>query len=326
MRATVDQTGVVSAETAFTAYGEPLQGTTDTFGFAGEQLDTTGLLHLRARQYNPGLGRFTTVDPVQPGAPGTTGYNLYTYAANNPTTFTDPTGQVALSERAFLGALAVGTTAYVALVLPQQLRSVLDQPLGGAPAIDIDLDLPDLERLTNEVSGFLAEQASTNPGDESQEQLNRDPVPPFLPNDLDEEQRTCATEYSNDKRMNLADVAAIASGQLDPFLFTNAAGRTSKQTAGLLFTCDRTTITLRTYAAGTPNFRSSQIMTARANQWQAISGNGHAEQKLYEAIPASEERLAVGTSNNTCSDCQRFLSQRGAILVPNAGAYWPVNG
>ena len=77
-----------------------------------------------------------------------------------------------MSERAFLGALAVGTTAYVALVLPQQLRSVLDQPLGGAPAIDIDLDLPDLERLTNEVSGFLAEQASTNPGDESQEQLN----------------------------------------------------------------------------------------------------------------------------------------------------------
>ena len=79
VRATVDQTGVVSAETAFTAYGEPLQGTTDTFGFAGGQHDPTGLQHLRARQYNPGLGRFTTVDPVQPGAPGTTGYNLYTY-------------------------------------------------------------------------------------------------------------------------------------------------------------------------------------------------------------------------------------------------------
>ena len=94
VRATVDQAGVVSAETAFTAYGELLTGDAGSFGFAGEQLDTTGLLHLRARQYNPSVGRFTTVDPVQPGAPGTTGYNLYTYSANNPTTFTDPTGRL----------------------------------------------------------------------------------------------------------------------------------------------------------------------------------------------------------------------------------------
>ena len=146
-------------------------------------------MHLRARQYNPSVGRFTTVDPVQPGAPGTTGYNLYTYAANNPTTFTDPTGQTVLTERAVLGALALGTTAYVALVLPEQLRSVLDQPLGGAPVIDIDVDLPDLDRLTNEISDFLAEQVSTSPGEESQEELIRDPLPPFIPNDRDDDVR-----------------------------------------------------------------------------------------------------------------------------------------
>ena len=109
VRATVDQAGVVSAETAFTAYGEPLAGNTDSFGFAGEQLDTTGLLHLRARQYNPTVGRFTSVDPVQPGAPGTTGYNLYTYAANNPTTFTDPTGESVLTERALLQVVRAQT-------------------------------------------------------------------------------------------------------------------------------------------------------------------------------------------------------------------------
>ena len=102
VRATVDQAGNVSAETAFTAYGEPLTGEAESFGFAGEQLDTTGLVHLRARQYNPSVGRFTTVDPVQPGAPGTTGYNLYTYAANNPTTWTDPTGQTVSGYKATL--------------------------------------------------------------------------------------------------------------------------------------------------------------------------------------------------------------------------------
>ena len=96
VRASVDQAGVVSAETAFTAYGEPLTGDADTFGFAGEQHDPTGLQHLRARQYKPSVGRFTTVDPVQPGAPGTTGYNLYAYSGNNPTTFTDPSGRVAV--------------------------------------------------------------------------------------------------------------------------------------------------------------------------------------------------------------------------------------
>ena len=94
VRATVDAAGNVSAETAFTAFGEPLTGQADSFGYAGEQLDTTGLVHLRARQYNPTIGRFTTVDPVQPAGPTTSAWNLYSYSRNNPTTWTDPTGQL----------------------------------------------------------------------------------------------------------------------------------------------------------------------------------------------------------------------------------------
>ncbi len=99
IRTTTDTTGDVTGTTNFTAYGEPLD-TTGTFGFAGEQQDPTGLQHLRARQYNPAIGRFLSVDPVQPGAPGTTGWGLYSYAGNNPTTWTDPTGQ--MTERALL--------------------------------------------------------------------------------------------------------------------------------------------------------------------------------------------------------------------------------
>ena len=117
VRATVDNAGNVSAETAFTAFGESLTGQADSFGYAGEQLDTTGLVHLRARQYNPTAGRFTTVDPVQPGAPGTTGYNLYAYAANNPTTFTDPTGEAVLAEYfALVGDQADATEIFASSV------------------------------------------------------------------------------------------------------------------------------------------------------------------------------------------------------------------
>ena len=101
VRATVDDTGATVGSQDFTVYGEQLTGT-GSFGFAGEQADLTGQLHLRARQYNPTLGRFTSVDPVQPGAPGTTGYNLYTYSANNPTTWTDPSGESVISEYAAL--------------------------------------------------------------------------------------------------------------------------------------------------------------------------------------------------------------------------------
>jgi len=97
VRAVTDGAGVVGSQTAYTAFGEPI-APTPGFGFTGEQQDQTGLQHLRARQYNPALGRFLSVDPIQPGAPGTTGWGLYGYAGSNPTTATDPTGSVALTE------------------------------------------------------------------------------------------------------------------------------------------------------------------------------------------------------------------------------------
>lgn len=91
--------GAAVGSQSFTVFGEPLAGN-GVFGFAGEQQDPTGLLHLRARQYNPGLGRFTAMDPVQPGSAGTPGWNLYGYAGSNPTTWMDPSGRVAISDYA----------------------------------------------------------------------------------------------------------------------------------------------------------------------------------------------------------------------------------
>lgn len=59
--------------------------------FTGEYLDPTGLYHLRARQYDPGLGRFTATDPRV--APPSDPYgSTCGYVRNRPTVFIDPSG------------------------------------------------------------------------------------------------------------------------------------------------------------------------------------------------------------------------------------------
>jgi RHS repeat-associated protein len=60
--------------------------------FTGEYLDPTGLYHLRARQYDPSVGRFLGVDPVARSA-GTPFVTDYAYADCRPTVFVDPTGE-----------------------------------------------------------------------------------------------------------------------------------------------------------------------------------------------------------------------------------------
>ncbi|GLY23725.1 RHS repeat-associated core domain-containing protein [Micromonospora sp. NBRC 101691] len=63
----------------------------DTRGFLGGTQDNTGLTHLGAREYDPALGMFISADPlIDPNDPSELGG--YTYARNNPVTFSDPSG------------------------------------------------------------------------------------------------------------------------------------------------------------------------------------------------------------------------------------------
>jgi RHS repeat-associated protein len=64
---------------------------TNYMKFAGEYADPTGLYYLRARQYDPGAGRFLSVDPIQRSADTQEGL-LYAYASDNPLVSTDPSG------------------------------------------------------------------------------------------------------------------------------------------------------------------------------------------------------------------------------------------
>ncbi|OLF05402.1 hypothetical protein BU204_37190 [Actinophytocola xanthii] len=61
-------------------------------GFVGGSTDSTvGLTHLGAREYDPALGRFISVDPLM-SVTDSQQMNGYTYSNNSPITFTDPNG------------------------------------------------------------------------------------------------------------------------------------------------------------------------------------------------------------------------------------------
>ena len=68
VRATTDSTGSVAGTAGYDTYGatRSTTGTMGAYGYTGEYTDPTGLIHLRARQYDPSLGRFPSVDTVQP--------------------------------------------------------------------------------------------------------------------------------------------------------------------------------------------------------------------------------------------------------------------
>ncbi len=92
-------TGSPLAWTEYTPFGAPRasaatsQAPTNPFRFTGEYRDaTTGLYHLRARQYDPGTGRFTALDPVSPGT-GEPYVGAYVYVGDNPVRWTDPSGR-----------------------------------------------------------------------------------------------------------------------------------------------------------------------------------------------------------------------------------------
>jgi RHS repeat-associated protein len=80
--------------------------------YTGRENDGTGLYYYRARYYNPALQRFISQDPA--GSAG--GDNLYAYAANSPTNFTDPSGNfaflVVLAGEFLIGALVDAAISY----------------------------------------------------------------------------------------------------------------------------------------------------------------------------------------------------------------------
>ncbi|MNB99464.1 tRNA(Glu)-specific nuclease WapA precursor [compost metagenome] len=54
----------------------------------------TGLYYLRARYYDPSIGRFINEDTYEGQVNNPLSLNLYTYVYNNPLIYNDPTGHI----------------------------------------------------------------------------------------------------------------------------------------------------------------------------------------------------------------------------------------
>ncbi len=90
----VDSAGNITKRIDYDSFGNIINDTTPgftiPFGFAGGLHDIdTGLVRFGARDFNPGIGRWTAKDPID-FAGGDV--NLYGYVQNDPVNFVDPLG------------------------------------------------------------------------------------------------------------------------------------------------------------------------------------------------------------------------------------------
>ena len=94
-----DENGNIIWRKEYSPYGEELnkdpKAAGDRRGFTGHVQDQDlGLVYMQARYYDPVLGRFMAIDPMNVNPEASMTFNRYAYANNNPYKYVDPDGQV----------------------------------------------------------------------------------------------------------------------------------------------------------------------------------------------------------------------------------------
>jgi RHS repeat-associated protein len=105
--------------TDYEPFGKPVAPSgTEAYKYTMEKHDDpTGLVYLRARQYDPEIGRFVSADPVLGSPARPQNMNRYTYALNNPLRFVDPSGKFLEGiDWASVGAFAAGAAVVAGII------------------------------------------------------------------------------------------------------------------------------------------------------------------------------------------------------------------
>ncbi len=172
--------GAVAAAYTYDSFGTRTQHAGSLFQFYGytgrEEDPESGLLHYRARAYDPNAGQFLQRDPLGFAAGD---LNLYAYVWNDPYNWSDPSGKsVALDWRALTAATALSAagTCAVAPDACQDEGSALASGAYGA----FGVASAGVASLTDSITAALArlgDVLKNDDGDESNDE-DEDDVPP----------------------------------------------------------------------------------------------------------------------------------------------------
>jgi RHS repeat-associated protein len=129
-RALVDASGGLTSTLNYDSFGKLIGGSASTrYTYAGREIDSdTGLMHYRARWYDPQAARFMSEDPI--GFLGRD-VNLYGYVKNSPLFYRDPSGLQRCDP--IVGAiLGAGVGGPVGFIVGGLLGPPVGAALGGA--------------------------------------------------------------------------------------------------------------------------------------------------------------------------------------------------
>ena len=95
-----NSSGALVESTVYYPYGATRTGSIATTEekFTGQRLDGTGLYFYGARYYDPNIGRFVSPDTIVQNYRRPASFNRYAYAFDNPLKYTDPSGNVNVSD------------------------------------------------------------------------------------------------------------------------------------------------------------------------------------------------------------------------------------
>ncbi|CQR55434.1 RHS repeat-associated core domain-containing protein [Paenibacillus riograndensis] len=128
----MDTSGAVINNYTYDEWGNitsQVEGTSNSFKYTGEVYDPeTGLYYLRARYYDPSMGRFLNEDTVERQIDNPLSLNLYTYVGNNPLIRWDPSGNswIRSAWKATKKAVVNGAKATYNFLIWDDLNTILD--------------------------------------------------------------------------------------------------------------------------------------------------------------------------------------------------------
>ncbi|MFE6796508.1 polymorphic toxin-type HINT domain-containing protein [Paenibacillus chitinolyticus] len=129
-------TGTRLNQYVYDIWGNPTvseENISNPFRYSGEYWDSaTKLQYLRARWYDPSMGRFINEDTYEGQLDNPLSLNLYTYVLNNPLKYRDPSGHIQQATDNYEGSFGIGYHGEV--VTNPVTDAMADGVLGGMKA------------------------------------------------------------------------------------------------------------------------------------------------------------------------------------------------